>query len=70
MIIEKMVKVFDFIESSDEILSTNITDYIELIHKETGIHPLEIIRNEKQLIHARETSAAAQADEQTEKEQS
>jgi hypothetical protein len=48
--VEKLDRVFDFIETSDEILSANITENIDLIHESTGIHPFEILRDQEQLL--------------------
>jgi len=51
IIIYKLSKVFDFIESSDTLYSSNILDSIDIIYNKTGIHPLEILRDEKQLLN-------------------
>lgn len=48
-VIEKLKAVFDFIEKSGEIVSQNIRDHTDLIYEKTGIHPLEILRDEEQL---------------------
>lgn len=45
----KLSKVVEFIEQSEDILAGNISDYIDLIHRGCGIHPLEILRDSDQL---------------------
>ena len=49
LVVHKLIRVFEFIEHSGEVVSNNIRDYTELIHERTGIHPLEILRDADQL---------------------
>jgi hypothetical protein len=47
--VDKLSRIFKYIESSDEIYHGEIEKYIDLIFRKTGINPLEILRGEEQL---------------------
>jgi hypothetical protein len=48
--VNKLCRIFEFIEVCDEIVSGRVEEYVEIIAKNTGIHPLEVIRDQEQLI--------------------
>lgn len=46
---ERLLTIFQFIESSEEIFTGNLSEHVEYIYKSCGIDPMEILRDKHQL---------------------